>query len=195
MIDVLLTNIAQKGVQLTHEEEAFITSVYHHKKLRKRQFILQQGDVARYETFIVKGLTRTYLVDDEGREHVIAFGAEGWWTGDMASFFNNIPTSYFVDCLEEAEVLQISQPDLERLFEAVPKMNVYFRILYSNSIVAYNIRVASSLCKPALARYLDFIARYPGFQQRLPDHQIASYLGITPQSLSRLRKQVVLSKS
>ncbi|MFD2146334.1 Crp/Fnr family transcriptional regulator [Mucilaginibacter antarcticus] len=194
MIDALLTNIAQKGVELTRDEQAFVASVYQPKKLRKRQFILQQGDVAKYETFIVKGLTRTYLVDEDGREHIIAFGAEDWWTGDMASFFNSAPTSYFVDCLEETDVLQISQANLERLFVTVPKMNIYFRILYSNSIVAYNIRVALSLCKPAVERYQEFISRYPKIQQRLPNHQIASYLGITPQSLSRLRKLAVLPK-
>lgn len=195
MIESLLANIALKDVALTDEEATFITSVMNHKKLRKRQFLLQQGDVAKYETFIVKGLTRDYLIDKDGREHVISFAAESWWTGDLSSFFTQSPTSYYIDCLEETDVLQISHADLERLFVEVPKMNIYFRILYGRSIVAYNHRVASSLCMPALERYHDFISRYPKIQQRLPNHQIASYLGITPQSLSRLRKQAVLPKS
>ena len=145
--------------------------------------------MARYESFIIQGLARKYDVDDKGQEHILLFLAEEWWAGDLYSFYTGESTHYNIDCLEDTEVLQISRPDLEHLYTEVPKINVYFRILYQNAIIAYNKRVTSSLSKSALERYHEFFDRYPQLEHRIPNHQIASFLGITPQSLSRLRKQ------
>ena len=189
MWELLLENFAKKGVQLDENELAIIQSVFHYRKYRKNQYILQQGDVARYESFIIKGLARKYDVDDKGQEHVLLFLAEEWWAGDLYSFYTGQPTYYNIDCLEETEVLQITRQDLEYLYNRVPKMNIYFRILFQNSIIAYNKRIASALSKSALDRYCEFVERYPHIEQRIPNHQVASFLGITPQSLSRLRKQ------
>lgn len=194
MIQALVQNIAGKGVILNEEEIAFLESVFRYRKYRKNQYILQQGDVARYETYVVSGLTRTYEVDDKGQEHVISFNPEDHWIGDLASFYTGTPTYLNVDCLEETEVCQITHSDLERLFLEVPKMNIFYRILYRNSIIAYNKRVGSALSKSAIERYEEFLQRFPSIEQRVPNHQIASFLGITPQSLSRLRKQAMDKK-
>ena len=171
-----------------------LQSSFTHKKYRKHQYILQQGDVSRYDNFIIKGIARTYQVDDRGQEHIIRFTPEEWWTGDMYSFLTGKPTNYNVDCLEDTEVLSITYNDLETLFEKVPKMNTYFRILYQNSIIAYTQRIGSSLSRPAVERYQEFIKKYPQIEQRIPNHQIASFLGITPQSLSRIRKEMMTVK-
>jgi CRP-like cAMP-binding protein len=193
MWDLLLKNIAAKGVVLTEAEQAIVCELFTHRKLRKNQYILQQDDVAKHEYFVVKGITRTYLVDNKGNEHVIKFSPEDWWAGDLYSFFSGQPSSYNIDCLEDTEILQITREGLDRLYREVPKMYAYFCNLYTNSIIAYNRRVADSLHKTALDRYRDFISRYPQIEQRVPNHQIASFLGIKPQSLSRLRKQLVHS--
>lgn len=194
MLQTLVNNIAGKGVALDDAEIAFLESVFRYRKFRKNQYILQQGDIARYETYVFSGLTRTYEVNDKGQEHVIAFNPEDHWIGDLSSFYTGTPTNLNIDCLEETEVYQITHPDLERLFLEVPKMNIFYRILYRNSIIAYNKRVGSALSKSAIERYEEFLQRFPSIEQRVPNHQIASFLGITPQSLSRIRKQAAEKK-
>lgn len=194
MIQSLVDNISKKGVQLDTDEIEVIESLFRYRKFRKNQYILQQGDVSRYETYMISGLARTYEVDDNGQEHIISFNPEDHWIGDLCSFYTGTPTYLNIDCLEETEVFQITHPDLEKLFIEVPKMNIFYRILYRNSIIAYNKRVGSALSKTALERYYEFQERFPQIEQRVPNHQIASFLGITPQSLSRLRKQAMGKK-
>lgn len=189
MWNLLLENIARRDVHLTGEETEVLKSLFTHKKLRKHQYILQEGEVSTHDNFIIKGLSRTYRVDDKGQEHILRFTPEEWWTGDLASFLSQKPSIYNVDCLEDTEILRITYPDLETLFERVPKMNKYFRLLYQRSIISYNLRLASNLSKSASERYEEFMQRFPDLGQRIPNHQIASYLGIKPQSLSRIRSQ------
>ncbi|HJW17625.1 MAG TPA: Crp/Fnr family transcriptional regulator [Flavisolibacter sp.] len=184
----LLQNIAKRNIDLTPEETKILQSLFQYRKFRKNQYILQQGDIARYETFVLRGLTRTYEVDEKGQEHVLFFGPEDWWVGDLYSFLSGNPSQYNVDCLEETEVVQISKQKLDVLYERVPKMNQYFRILLQHAFIATSQRVSASLSKSALDRYKEFIERYPGLGQRVLNNQIASFLGITPQSLSRIRK-------
>ncbi|OQP64134.1 hypothetical protein A3860_22270 [Niastella vici] len=179
-----------KYVSLTQEEIDVIASLFSFRTFRKRQYILQEGEINRHETFIVKGVTRTYEVDEKGQEHIVQFGLEDWWIGDLYSFLTETPTKYNIDCIEDTEVFQITKTNLEALYEKVPKMERHFRIIIQNAFIASTNRVASSLVKSAADRYLDFIAQYPQIEQRVPNHQIASYLGITPQSLSRIRSQV-----
>lgn len=178
-----------KYVALTNEEAGKAQALFTAKRYRRRQYILQDGDVARHETFILSGVARTYEVDEKGQEHVIQFGTEDWWIGDLYSFLTGTPSKYNIDCLEDTEVLQITRPNLEQLYERVPKLERHFRILFQNAFIAAVSRVASSLAKPAGERYDEFIARYPQMEQRISNRQIASYLGITPQSLSRIRAQ------
>ncbi|HVG16207.1 MAG TPA: Crp/Fnr family transcriptional regulator [Chitinophagaceae bacterium] len=188
MIQTLLNNI-NVFVTLSPEEETIVGSFFRSKMFRKRQYILQEGQKARYKTFIVKGITRTYEVDETGQEHIFQFGLENWWVGDLYSFLTDTDSNYNIDCLEDTEVLQITRPDLEIAFERVPKMERYFRINVENTFVATTKRVSSTLAKSAMERYDEFLKRFPQIEQRVPNHQIASYLGITPQSLSRIRSQ------
>ncbi len=183
----MLLKSLSKYLALTPEEGVIVESLFTHKKFRKKQYILQEGDVTRFETFITKGLTRTYEVDEKGQEHVVQFGLEGWWVGDLYSFLSETPSKYNIDCLEDTEVLQITRANQELLYQQVPKLERHFRIVIQNAFIASTKRVASSLTKSASDRYTEFVARYPQIEQRVPNHQIASYLGITPQSLSRIR--------
>ncbi len=188
MYETLIKNLG-KYVHLTEEEISVIERLFSFKKFRKKQYILQEGDITRYETFIVKGVTRTYEVDEKGQEHVLQFGLEDWWVGDLNSFLSETPTKYNIDCIEETEVLQITKENLEKLYLEVPKMERHFRIMIQNAFMASNNRVSAALAKSASEQYEEFIAKYPQIEQRVPNHQIASYLGITPQSLSRIRSQ------
>lgn len=186
MLEALIKTLS-KHVTLTPEEIEVIDALFTFKTFRKRQYIMQEGEVTRYETFIVKGATRMYEVDDKGQEHVVQFGLEDWWVGDLFSFLTETPTKYNIDCIEDTQVYQISKSNLELLYSQVPKMERHFRIIVQNAFIATTTRVASSLIKSAADRYLEFIEKYPQIEQRVPNHQIASYLGITPQSLSRIR--------
>jgi len=189
MLDALVGSLS-KYVTLTHEEVNVIASLFTFKTFRKRQYIMQEGNITRHETFIVKGITRTYTVDEKGQEHIVQFGLEDWWIGDLYSFLTETPSLYNVDCLEDTEVFQITKPNLEALYVQVPKMERHFRLIIQNAFIASTNRVASSLVKSATDRYLEFIHQYPQIERSVPNHQIASYLGITPQSLSRIRSQV-----
>ncbi|WP_207515371.1 Crp/Fnr family transcriptional regulator [Longitalea luteola] len=188
MLDALV-NTLSKYVTLTPEEVTIVGSLFTFRTFRKHQYILQEGEITRHETFIVKGVTRTFEVDEKGQEHVLQFGLEDWWVGDLYSFLTETPAKSNIDCLEDTQVYQITKPNLETLYEKVPKMERHFRIVIQNAYIAAIKRVASSLAKSATERYLDFTSQYPQIEQRVPNHQIASYLGITPQSLSRLRSQ------
>ena len=185
-MEPLIRNLS-RFVILGNDDIQIIQSLFTKKKFRKRHYILQEGDVSRWETYVVTGLSRTYEVDEKGLEHVIQFGPEDWWVGDLFSFLTETPTKFNVDCLEDTEVLQIAKADLELLYQKVPAVERYFRIIVQNAYIASVNRISSSLQKTAEERYHEFIARYPQIEQRVPNHQIASYLGITPQSLSRIR--------
>jgi CRP-like cAMP-binding protein len=189
MWELLFQNIEKRGISLTSEEQECIKSLFTYRKFRKNQYLLQQGDVARLETFVIKGLTRTYELGEQGQEHVLYFGPEDWWVGDMYSFLSGTPSQYNIDCLEETEVLQITKPNLEALYDKVPAYNKYFRMLLQNAFISNMQRISATMSKSALERYQEFQLRYPQIESRVPNHQIASFLGITPQSLSRIRRQ------
>ena len=160
MWNLLIENIAKKGVQLNEEEQHLVLSRFRYKKFRKNQYILQAGDVARYDTFVLKGLLRTYKVDERGQENIIYFSPEDWWAGDLYSFHKNVPSSYNIDCLEETEVLQITRQSIELLCEQVPKMNIFYQRRYRSSIIAHENRTASVLTKTTLERYQEFIRKH-----------------------------------
>jgi len=193
MYKLLLDKITASGIDLDPLEIEVLKSLFYYRKYRKHQYILQESDTLKYDSFIIKGIVRSYLLDVKGNEHIIKFSPEGWWAADLASFFSGVPSDYNIDCMEDCEVLQISQVNLEILLDKIPRLHKFYHLLYRNSVIAYNQRVAASLRYTALERYQDFIKKYPDIGQRVPNHQIASFLGITPQSLSRLRNQ--MSKS
>ncbi len=193
MHDSILKHVA-KFIRLNEEEQAFFLSLLKFRKLRKRQYFLQEGDVSKHEAFILKGCLRTYEVDENGNEHILSFATEDWWVGDLYSFFTGLPSSYNIDALEATEIVYLDHATQELLYEKIPKFERYFRLLIQNAFIATQRRVISSISKPAEDRYLEFLEKYPLLDQRIPQHQIASYLGITPESLSRIRKQLQQKK-
>ena len=190
----LLFKHFNKYVTITEQEFEEAMPFFQFKKFRKHQYILQEGDVSRYENFILKGCTRSYEVDEKGQEHIIQFGLEDWWVGDMYSFLTKTPARINVDCIEDCEVLRISEQNHDAMLLKIPKLERHFRKLISNAYCAFINRIYSNLSKSALERYEEFIRKYPHIEQRVPNHHIASYLGVTPQSLSRVRAQNATKK-
>jgi CRP-like cAMP-binding protein len=189
MYDLILKNIA-RFIQLTPEEKDRFTAILKPRTLRKRQYLVQAGDIFRYECFVNKGSLRTYHIDNNGQERIVMFAFEDWWTGDMYSFLSGQPALYNVDALEDSELLLIEKNQLEQLYIDIPKFDRFFRILLQNAFISMQRRISDNMSLSAEERYLDFINRYPHFEQRLSLKQIASYLGITPESLSRIRRQM-----
>lgn len=190
MYELILANIS-KHIELTEEETKYFTSILKPRVLRKKQYFLQAGDISRYECFVNKGCLRTYNVDEKGQEHVVQFAIEDWWCGDLYSFFSGLPSEYNIEAIEETEILMIEKNNLELLYIRVPKFERFFRILLQNAFIASQRRISENLSLPAEERYINFIQRYPKFEQRLSLKQIASFLGITPESLSRIRGRKV----
>ncbi len=189
MFDLLRTNL-QKRIQLSEEEFGRCVEFFVPKKVRKKQFILQEGEVCRSITFVLSGCLRSYTVDSNGEEHIIQFAIEDWWISDLQSFLSGRPTTYNIDALEESEILLMDKEARDKMLESVPKLERYFRLLQEANYVAMHHRIEESLSSSAEERYLDFIKTFPTLIQRVPQGQIASYLGITPQSLSRIRKEL-----
>jgi CRP-like cAMP-binding protein len=188
MFDLLLDHL-RSHIDLNDKEIETVRSLFKLRKVRKRQYLLQAGEVSRYENFIVKGLLRSYTVDDDGEEHIVMFGMEGWWISDLYSFLSEQPATQHIDALEDTEVLSIEKADLERLYVEVPQFNKLFRVLLQNAMVANQRRILASISQSAEEKYLSFIKKYPAFEQRIPQAQIALYLGISPETISRIRRQ------
>ncbi len=190
---LLLKNLA-RFISLDKEEEAYLVSKLKIKKLRKKQYFLQEGDICKYQGFVYKGCLRAFEVDEKGVEHVVQFSPEDWWIGDIYSFYTNQPSRLNIEALEATELFIFDKDVLEDLYINIPKMERYFRLLMQNSLISLSQRILSSMSKSAAERYCEFINRYPQIEQRVANHQIASYLGIKPESLSRIRKQWIQTK-
>lgn len=187
--DLLLKNI-EKHIQLDPDEKDFFLSLLHPKRLKRQEFLLHRGEICQMESFVSKGCVRIYTIDENGFEHIQLFGVEDWWVGDLYSFLTGYKTAYFIDALEDTELLQLSKADLNRLYDRVPKFERFFRLLFQNAYVAQQQRIDQGLSFNAEQRYLSFIKKYPTFEQRIPQKQIAAYLGITPVFLSMLKKRL-----
>jgi len=189
----LLINNFCRYISLTDEEKAKIPGFFRHKKLRKRQYLLEEGAICNADHFVIKGCLRQYEVDNEGRENVMQFALEDWWIADLYSMLTHTPSLYNIDALEDTEVLVLEYDRQQQLFSEIPAMNIYWRMIMQKAFVTLQRRVLF-LQKPLEERYQDFLAQYAYFEQRIPQHQIASYLGITRESLSRIRNASLKQK-
>ena len=189
MFELLFQKFDEK-VQLTDEEKELAKTFFLPKKLRKRQYLLQEGDASKYVAFVEKGMLRSYTVDEKGGEHIIQFAFEGWWIGDQYSFLTGEPSQYNIDALEDSELLLLSKAAEEQLMDRIPKMERFFRILLQNNLIATQRRLVSSLSHSAEEKYNELIQSCPTIPQRVPQHMMASFLGITPETLSRIRRRV-----
>lgn len=189
MYDLLFDTITQK-IDLTKEEREFCKTIFIPRKIRKKQFLLQEGDPCKYTTFVNKGCLRSFSVNDKGAEHTIQFALEGWWIGDMYSFLTGEPSTSNIEALEDSELLLLDVPSRERLFNSIPRFDRFFRLLLENNYIATHRRLMATMSGTAEERYLAFANTYPQIVQRVPQHMVASYLGLTPETISRIRQQI-----
>ena len=175
---------------LNEEEKSIVEEIFKEKKVKRRQIILQEGDICKHNTFVVEGCFRTYMVDDKGKEHNLQFAVENWWMGDIGSFHSEKPSKLYIEAIENSIILQCKKEYQIKLFVKYPKFNQIFRVLAENAMVSMQNRILQNISSTAEERYLDFVERYPNFFNRISNVQIASYLGVTPEFLSAVRKKI-----
>ena len=194
MFDILFSHIEHK-VALSDAEKSAIAAFFSFKKIRKKQFILEEGEICMHLSFVNKGLIKSYRLDEKGNEHISLFGWEGWWISDFNSYINQQPATLYIDAVEDTELFLLTRAAYEQLTLDVPIMDRYFRLLYQNSLVTKDERLISSNSYSAEEKFQRLIQSNPEIMQRVPQHLVASYLGLAPETLSRIRKRITLLKT
>lgn len=188
--ELILQNV-RRYVDLGPAEEQLLLRQLHRRTLRKKEYLLRQGEVDNYSAFVTSGCLRSYSLDSNGFEHIVQFAPAGWWIADLQSVITSQPAKLNIDALEDSEMLLLYRKDQEELFRQAPVFERFFRILIENSVAAQHSRLMDYLGLSAQERYEGFCQRYPMLMQSLPQKQIASYIGVTPEFLSKLRRKRV----
>jgi CRP-like cAMP-binding protein len=176
------------GKLLSEDDKHLLMAHFKSKKLRKRQYFLQEGDVCKYIGFIVKGSARTFTVDEKGHEHILKLALENWWLADFESFYLLKPSRFNIEALEDLEVLQSTNAQIEEFLKSIPAFSTMASVISQNYTIANQNRMQAAIRYTAEERYEDLVTNYPHFLQRFPQNMIASYLGLSPETLSRLKK-------
>ena len=181
-------------VNLSKEEQDVIQNFLTPKKLRKKQYLLQDGDPCKFLAFVESGALRSYSIDEKGNEHIIQFALENWTISDLYSFLTDEPSIYNIDALEDSELVLISKTAHEELLLKVPKYETYTRLQLTGAYIAMQKRLTSIIGSSLEERYANFNALYPDIVQRVPQHMIASFMGLQPETLSRIRRKIATKK-
>ena len=186
---LILNNIA-RFVDLTALEKQKYLSLLAEVKVKKKAFLMQSGDFAKYEYFVTKGCLKVYTLDEAGTPHISMFAVEDYWTGDLASFITKEPTRYFIKATEHSELLAISRTNYDLLFQEIPKFERFYRVLYQRSLVNYIRRSNHGISLTAEERYIEFKRKYPKIVNRITQKDLAAYIGITPEFMSKIISKV-----
>src|SRR5688572_19317761 len=189
-LDLLRTHFS-KYISLTRDEFNSFTSALKSTSKKKGEFLIHAGDICKYESFVTRGCLKSYYEDENGFEHILDFCIEGWWADDLFSFFTQTPSQSSIKAIEDTDVLQINKHDLEDVYQKVPKFERFFRLLFQRAYIAQREQINLILSSPAQERYLLFLKKKPYAEKRFSQKDIASYLGITPQFLSALKKKKI----
>jgi CRP-like cAMP-binding protein len=181
-------------IPLTEEEQGFIKKYLTLKKLRKKQYLLQEEDVCKCVAFVEQGAMRMYKVNEDGSEHIVQFALEGEFLTDLYSFFTNEPSIYNIDAIEESELVLITRSASDELRKLSPKYQEFIFQATSEAYIQLEKRMTSVISLGLEERYKELTTCYPNIIQRLPQHMIASYMGLTPETLSRVRKRISIHK-
>jgi CRP-like cAMP-binding protein len=186
---LLISNVS-RHVSLSAEEIAFFVSLLKPQTLKGGEFLIREGEICKHESFVTRGSLKAYYVDDDGVEHVLDFLVEEWWADDLYSFLTQTPSKSSVKAIEDSELLQISKEDLERLYQRVPKFERFFRLLFQKAYISQRDQINQMLSVTAEERYIQFLKKKPYALKRFSQKDIASYLGVTPQFFSTLKKKI-----
>lgn len=186
----IIQNIS-KIISLTPEEEALFLSKLETKQFKAKTILLNAGDICKEGYFVNSGLLRSFNINDNIVEHVLSFASEGWWIGDMYSLLSQKPGNLFIEVLEDAEVEILSKENQEQLYLEIPKLERFFRILIENSLIANQERLMDNLSLTAEERFEKFCKKHPTLVQKVPQKQIASFIGVTPEFFSRMKSKML----
>lgn len=189
MHETLIRNI-EEIVPLKKEDILLIQHAFKPVHLKKKQFLLQKGESSNHMRFIAEGCLKLYRIDDSGKEHILQFGIKGWWVNDLYAYLTQEPATFFMQAITDSIVLQVHRDQLNKLYDKIHMMDRFFRIKTQHGYVALQERTVNSMSQTAEERYFEFVKRYRVMEQQIPQYMIASYLGITPEHLSTLRKDL-----
>jgi len=178
-------------IQLYQEQSDWIRSLSVVRKLRKHQFLLQAGDICKQHAFVSKGCLRSYSVDSDGVEHTVKFAVENWWIGDRDSLMSGEPAMLNIDAVEDSEVVLLSTKNFDLICQQIPAFNHMVNNLLQSAYNASQNRILANISLSAIEKYEHFLQRYPDLALRIPQGMIASYLGMSPETLSRVRNQIM----
>ena len=178
----------RKSITLTDDEAELISDYFTITELKKKEILLFAGEQSSHMRFISEGCLRSYYMDGEAKEHIIQFGIEDWWINDLYSYLTNTPSKQFIQAIDNSVVLQIHKDKLNELYDNIPAIERFFRFKFENAYVSLQERMITTMSRTAEERYIDFRSKYRAIEQRVPQYMVASYLGITPEFLSKLRK-------
>jgi CRP/FNR family transcriptional regulator, anaerobic regulatory protein len=188
----LLIESLEKHIVLTPDDKTLIYQSIRDRKVKKNQFVVHEGAVQKCTNFLNKGSMRTYFIDSGGQEHIVQFAIEGWWISDLQSFIMQIPATFHVQAIEDCDLLELPFENLEILYERIPKMERYFRIITQRAFVSFQQRIVQNISMTAEERYIAFRGKYPQMELRIPQRLIASYLGISAEFLSKIKGRLTL---
>jgi len=186
---LIIDNVG-RFIDLTELEKQKYISLLAEVKVKKKTFLMQAGEITKYEYFITKGCLKVYTLDEDGVPHISMFAVEDYWTGDMASFITKEPSRYFIKATEDSELLGISRANYELLFQEIPKFEKFYRILYQRSLINYIRRSNYGISLTAEERYIEFKKKYPNIINRITQKDLAAYIGITPEFMSKIISKV-----
>jgi CRP-like cAMP-binding protein len=187
----LLVKYFDNILVLNEDEKELVKSIFQPRLYKKRQFLLQEGDVSSVFNFVVSGCLRMYKTDEAGTTHIIQFAIENWWIADLGSFYSMKPSELNIEAIEDTTVLQIKRDALLDLYANAPKFDRIFRVLVENSLIGMQERLLQNISSNARVRYESFLKKHQKLANRIPNTYIASYLGITPEFLSKIRNERV----
>ncbi len=188
----LLFESLEKHILLTEADKSLISQAVRERRVKKNQFLVHEGAVQKCTNFLNKGSMRTYFIDSSGEEHIVQFAIEGWWISDLQSFILQVPATFHVQAIEDCDILELPYENLEMLYERIPKMERYFRVITQRAFISFQQRIIQNISMSAEERYLAFKEKYPKIELRIPQRLIASYLGISAEFLSKIKARLAM---